>query len=142
MRMYCLIAAAAIAGAGAVASADVTLGFPSTTSISGGPTGSGPLGPGGGGAHFITGDDLSQTFLGTGLGSTNKSRWVFKMSDFTASGVHNTFDILINGTKVGDFFFDGNGSSQTHSFDVTFNHTTIAGPDYTLRMVATSTVPP
>lgn len=128
---------------GSVTATPITLDFPSAGSISGGPTASGPLGAGGGGVHFITGDDLTETFIGTGLASANTSHWIFDMDDFTFAGVINTFDLLINGTVIGDFSFVGLGFGSTiHSFDLSFNHSSIAGDDYTLKMLATSTVPP
>ena len=134
------MAAAWVAPTAALA---VDLAFPSPTSFSGGPTGLGPLGAGGGGHHFIAGDDLTQTFLGTGLPSVTQSRWQFTMDDYTSVGVQNLFDIQINGITVGSFSFTGDGQTSTLiPFDLTFNHAAIAGPDYTLRMVATSTVPP
>jgi len=126
----------------------IDLEFPSADSISGGPTGSGPLGAGGGGRHFIAGDDLTETFLGTGLSSATHSRWQFSMDDFTDVGVLNTFDIQINGVTVGSFDFTGVGVFSTVvDFDLSFDHAPIAGSggsgdDFTLRMVATSTVPP
>jgi len=52
----------------------------------------GPLGGGGGGGCFQAGDNLSQTFVGTGQASAISSAWNFQMSDFTALGVVNTFD--------------------------------------------------
>ena len=128
---------------GSVSATPITLDFPSSDSIVGGPTGSGFLGAGGGGVHFVAGDSLTETFIGTGLAVVDSSRWIFDMSDFTAADVNNTFDLLINGTVIGDFAFLGLGQgSSTHSFDLSFTHAAIAGDDYTLSMVATSTVPP
>ena len=88
-----------------VVQAALILDFPSPDSVSEGPTGSGALGAGGGGVHFITGDDLTETFVGTGLAAATSSRWEFTMDDFTAAGVINTFDIEINGAVVGSFDF-------------------------------------
>ena len=36
-----------------------------------------------------------------------QSRWIFDMSDLTAKGVHNSFDILVNEKIVGSFSFSG-----------------------------------
>jgi hypothetical protein len=83
----------------------IDLGFPSSTSIQGGPSGGGALGTGGGGIHFTTGDSLTQTFTGTGLSSAISSEWQFSMSNFTSPGVDNSFDVLINGNLVGSFDF-------------------------------------
>jgi hypothetical protein len=122
----------------------ISLEFPSSDSISGGPTGGGMLGGGGGGLHFITGDDLTETFSDTGLGSATQSHWQFSMSDFTPASVDNTFDVEINGAVVGSFTLNAaaHTGSTTETFDLLFDHAAISGPDYTLRMVATSTVPP
>jgi hypothetical protein len=139
-----MIGIALVASAGLTMSASaIDLDFPSPDSISGGPTGSGPLGAGGGGVHYMEGDDRTETFLGTGLPSVPDSQWVFSMDDWTDVGVLNTFDIEINGTVVGSFEFTGVGISSTIvDFDLVFSHAPVAGDDYTLRMVATSTVPP
>ena len=139
----CLISCSFLLASAAAIAAPVVLGFASPASISGGPTGTGPLGAGGGGVHFIAGDDLTQTFLGTGLASATSSHWVFSVDDLTAVGVLNTFDVLINGIVVGGFSFVGDGISSTIvPFDLLFLHAPIAGDDYALSMVATSTVPP
>ena len=119
----------------------ITLGFPSSTSRMACDSVTNALGPGGGGVCSGAGDSLTQTFNATGLASTNSSQWVFGMSDYTDAGVLNSFAVDINGTQVGSFSFAGTGTHGTHSFDLTFTSPSIAGPDYTLSVVATSTVP-
>lgn len=103
-----------------------------------------PLGAGGGGVFFNKGDSIQETFNDTGLATAVSSRWIFSMSNLTEVGVVNTFAVLINGTTVGTFDFAGDGDlifGTVENFDLTFNHAAIAGDDYTLRIVATSTVP-
>lgn len=121
--------------------ASITLAFPSSTSSLVCGSVNNPLGPGGGGVCSAAGGSLTQTFSATGLTSTNSSQWAFGMSDYTAAGVVNSFAVDINGTQVGTYSFTGTGTHGTHSFDLTFTSTSIAGPDYTLSLVATSTVP-
>jgi hypothetical protein len=140
------LSAAAIAlSAPLTAKAAVVLDFPSPTSTlncAGAP--SGPLGAGGGGVCFNSGDNLVQTFAGTGLPTTTSSEWQFSMTDVTAAGIHNTFQLLINSIEVGTFSFDGSDDTeieQTHVFDITFASAPIAGDTYTLEILATSTVP-
>jgi hypothetical protein len=104
----------------------------------------GTLGSGGGGVFFVAGSAIEKTFTATGLPTVTSSHWVFDMSDVTASGVDNTFDVLINGTKVGSYDFIGLGvKGGTHHFDLTFGPSApITGDTYTLEILATSTVPP
>jgi hypothetical protein len=100
------------------------------------------LGAGGGGAHYTAGDYVQQTYAGNGLASTNLSHWMFDMSDHTAAGVVSSFDLQINGTTVGSIGFTSDGVLQQHHFDVIFSSLkSIAGPNFTLKIVATSTVP-
>ena len=120
----------------------IVLDYPSEDAVKSGVC-NGPLGAGGGGVCFNAGDTLTETFLDTGLGSAVTSRWQFSMSDFTAAGVNNDFDVFINGIVIGSFGCLGVGAGQTIlDFDITFDHAAIAGDDYTLQIVATTTVPP
>ncbi|MCA8961622.1 MAG: hypothetical protein KDC38_13955 [Planctomycetes bacterium] len=135
------IATAILSCSTPVHSQSIDLEFPSQDSM----TSSGLLGPGGGGVFFISGQDIDETFLGTALSAASESHWVFSMSTCTDPSVVNTFDCLINGVVVGsyDMVFPPAGSGiSTVVIDVEFTHAPIAGPDYTLRIVATSTVPP
>lgn len=131
----------------APAAGDLTLDFPSADSISGGPTGNGPLGEGGGAMHFFIGDDLTRAYTETGQTSTSASHWIFQMDDWTDEGIESSFSIQINGTEVGTFSFVGEGIHSTvRTFDLDFAHEDLAGSgpggeNFELRMVATSTVP-
>jgi hypothetical protein len=121
----------------------VTLDFPSSDSTTFSDiTGLGTLGSGGGGVEFQAGDYVLQSFDGTGLATATSSHWVFDMSDFTLPGVDNTFEVLINSTVVGAFDFIGQSGGDSHHFDLTFGPTApILGGNYTLEILATSTVP-
>lgn len=136
-----LLAATLVVALASFAHGQITLTFPSTTSISGGPTASGALGAGGGFLHYTLGDDLTQSFTNTGIASANSSRWVFSMSDWNALGVVSTFNAQINGITVGNFSLTGTGDQKTNNFDLTFSHAAIAGQNYTLRIVSTTTLP-
>ena len=134
----------ALASTGAAAQS-VTVDFPSpdSTLTRSSPAGSQPLGAGGGGLAFFTGDQVSETFTGTGLGSATSAEFVFGMSNFTASGT-NTFDVFINGVDVGDYDFTSTADNygERIDFDLTYNFAPIAGDTFTLALVASSSVPP
>ena len=147
-----LVVAAVAVGMTAIvtpAQADLVLDFPSVESLTGGPTGSGPLGEGGGAQHFYIGDEITESFTGTGMHSVRASRWVFTMDDWTDAGVESSFDLLINDTIIASFSFGGEGVHSTmRSFDLAFSHddgpilgSGLGGDDFVLSMVATSTVP-
>ena len=137
-RIILLGIAMSMASSNATA-AQIILDFPSTNSILSG-TCTGPLGAGGGGVCLNSGDTLTETFIATGLNSTTSTNLVFSMDNGTSPGVLNEFDVLINGSVIGDFQFLSSGAGILN-FDLTFNHAEILGDDYTLQMVATTTVP-
>jgi hypothetical protein len=122
----------------------VTLDFPvdaSTTFNSNGNTtstlGSNP----GTGVFDFSGSYIQQTFVDTGLTSAVTAEWKFAMTNFTALGHDNFFSVLINGNVVGTFDLVGTNLGRSQSFDLNFNFNPIAGEDYTLEILATSSVP-
>ena len=130
-------AAVATALMGVQASAaSVTVEFPSPTSQ----TSLGDLGVGGGGEFFIAGAFLTQTFS-TSLSSATSATWNFTMYNYTRSA-DSTFDVLINGVTVGTYTLFGcpDYCDSTDSFSFSQTFAPIAGPEYTLSLVATSTV--
>lgn len=115
------------------------LEFPSEDSV----TSAGVLGAGGGGAMFITDQQISETFNAPGIAPFTESQWVFQMSSCVDPTVVNTFDVFINGVLIGEYEYQNpTGGMVTIDFDLTFQHPLISGPDFTLSIVATSTVPP
>ncbi|MCP4268744.1 MAG: PEP-CTERM sorting domain-containing protein [Candidatus Brocadiaceae bacterium] len=120
----------------------ITLDFPSSDSQIDFAYGTNTLGVGGGGDYFNSGDKITETFTGTGLASADESHWVFEMSNYTESGVINTFDVFINSIDIGGFSFTGQsaGYGGTQSFDLNFSHAPILGDNFTLEIIATSTV--
>ena len=130
-------------GVGRGRAGTVTLDFPSSDSTTfSAITGLGTLGSGGGGVHFHAGDFVLQSFAGTGLATATSSHWLFDMSDLTSPGADNTFEALVNSTVVGTFNFIGQSSGGTQHVDLTFGPTApILGENYTLEILATSTVP-
>jgi hypothetical protein len=132
-----------LVGVGSGRAGMVTLDFPSSDSTTfSAITGLGTLGSGGGGVHFHAGDYVLQSFAGTGLATATSSHWVFDMSDLTSPGVDNTFEVLINSTVGGAFDFIGQSGGGTQHFDLTFGPAApILGDNYTLEILATSTVP-
>jgi hypothetical protein len=147
MKRATLVLAALVlllGGVGQARAGFVTVTFPSTdsTTFNAFDNSSGALGTGGGGVFFAAGSSVEKTFTGTGLATATSSHWVFDMSEETFPGVDNTFDVSINGTKVRFFDFIRQGG-VTHHPDLTFGPTApITGDTYTLKIIATSTVPP
>ncbi len=118
--------------------ATISLDFPSSdATLSNGST----LGAGGGGAFFISGTSLTESFTGTGLGSAVSSTWDFTMSNAMNSAASATFNVLINGTVVDSFSFNG-AEGSTVSIFLSNSFSSILGDSFTLSMVATSTVFP
>nr|WP_310522226.1 PEPxxWA-CTERM sorting domain-containing protein [Polymorphobacter sp.] len=116
--------------------ASVTVEFPSAIAQ----TSDGALGGGGGGIFFNTGNFVTQTFS-TGLASATSATWDFTMFNFTR-GANSKFDVLINGIKVDSYEMFGcaNYCNATNSFSFSQSFAEIAGTDYVLSLVATSTV--
>jgi hypothetical protein len=152
--VWIMVAVAVLMPAGSSAHADLmTVGFPSYASTTFQYyAGFVPLGGSGQADHFKAGDYVAETFSGTGLASVTSSHWVITMSDATAAGVVNTFDVMINGTKIGSYGWTSdnqpvNGFLDQISFrhfDLAFNTPPIAADardTYTLKIVATSNVP-
>jgi hypothetical protein len=139
-----LVVSCALVSTGAAATQTVTLDFPSpdSTLTRSEPPGSQPLGAGGGGLAFVTGDQVSETFTGTGLSAATNAEFIFGMSNFTAAGVVNTFDVLINGVDVGDYEFTSTADNfgSRIDFDLTYSFAPIAGDTFALALVASSTV--
>lgn len=94
---------------------------------------------------WTAGEDLVETFTGIlpAGASFTRTRLQFRMDDYTDAPTVNTFDVEINGVVVGSYSTIGNsGNPSLRTLDLTFEHAPIAGPDVTLRIVATSTVAP
>jgi hypothetical protein len=108
-----------------------------------------PLGAGGGGVHYVSGDYLEETIALTGP-SISQLRLTFDMDDMTGGCALgpppevSTFDVLVNGTRVGSYSFTTGATptgrltvNQTYSFS---SVTATLGNQYTVRLQATSTV--
>ena len=113
--------------------------FPSTASIT--PYGQ-PLGAGGGGAFFMSGASVEETFprpvAATSLAVD------LRMSDRTngnCGGGPLSWNVLVNGTVVGNYSYNS-GQGGEVPIQKTFTFASIAPIDgqFTLRIVATSTV--
>jgi len=76
-------------------------------------------------SHHEAGDCISETVevdLDLATLAISHSRWIFDISDLTAEGVENSFEVLLDGEVVGSFSFSGNSSYQRHHFDLTLEH--------------------
>ncbi len=100
------------------------------------------LSQGGGGTpnHVWTaGDFWEQTFNGTGLGAAASLQLDLEIDDNILNGLAFVdFDVLVNSTTVGSFTVnEGEMGMQIYNF--TFSP--IAGPNFTIKMLETNTVP-
>jgi hypothetical protein len=144
-------------GSGTVVSADVTgilvtcsvpvateVSFPTTTSTCAGPDTPGALGSGGGGVRYQTGDSVSQAYAR----STSSVELVldFTMSDETggcSAGVTLDWNVELNGTVVGSYSWVS-ASASSHTVSETYTYAAIApvAGEFTIELIATSTVCP
>jgi len=139
MRFRFILAVAFIWFSGSIpaSAATISLDFPSSDAT----TSNGLLGAGGGGIFFQAGKSITETFTSTGLSSAVSSTWEFSMSNEMADTASASFNVLINGTVVDSFSFDGSrGSIENITLTNTFS--SISGDSYALSIVATSTVFP
>lgn len=88
---------------------------------------------------WVTGDYWEQTFLNTGQASANQMDLALNIDqNGLAAGAFINLDVLINSTLVGQIsVVSGPPGTQNHSF----NFGSIAGPNYTIRLLETNTVP-
>lgn len=138
MNIKTLTAAACLALMSASTSfaATISLDFPSSDSVL---HNGGALGAGGGGAFFQTGNSLTEAFAGTGLSNAISSTWNFSMSNFMNTTASAAFNVLINGVVVDSFSFAADRGA-TESISLSNSFAAISGDDFTLSIVATSTV--
>ena len=130
-----------------VASADastVVLPFPGTgTHYASANDGSGFIPPGGHSAVMYTaGDNVDQTFTGTGVTSVDSLKVDFNIDD-NLNGASETVDVSINGTSVGSFVVpDNSGSSSVVNYAVSIFFAPIVGNGiYDLTMTLQDTIP-
>ena len=122
----------------------VSVEFPSMTSS----TRTGTLGAGGGGAWYVTGDYIQQTFAGTGLAAITRLDVSFEMDDLTTSSACPvgplSWNVLVNGRVVGAYGYAGGAAMGRIriSMSYTFASVAAAAGAFTLRYEATSTVCP
>lgn len=138
------IAAAGIATVVTVGRADasaVVLPFPGTGTNYTSATDSGLIPAGGTSAPLITaGDNVDETFTGTGLTSIDSLKVDFNVDDLL-DGSSETVDISINGTKVAQFIIpDGVDGVQTVTGSIFFVPI-VGNGTYDLTMTLEETIP-
>jgi hypothetical protein len=145
LSLLALALALTMATAGGTRAGTISVEFPSVASTRTCQGNTLPLGDTGGSRCWTAGEDLVETFTGVlpAGASFTRTRLQFRMDDYTLAPTVNTFDVELNGVVVGSYSTIGNGGNPSlRTLDLTFEHAPIAGPDVTLRIVATSTVEP
>jgi len=124
--------------------ASVVLPFPGTgTLYTTANNGSGLIPAGGHSAVMYTaGDNVDQTFTGTGVTSVDSLKVYFNIDD-NLDGASETVDVSINGTSVGSFIVpDNGGSGGTINYAVSVFFAPIVGNGkYDLTMTLEDTIP-
>lgn len=141
------IAAAGIAAVAAVGRADasaIVVPFPGTgTTYTSATNGIGPIPSGGASASLFTaGDNVDETFTGTGLTSIDSLKVDFNVDDLL-NGSSEKVLISINGTTVGNFVVADNGGTagvQTITGSIFFAPI-VGNGTYELTMTLADTVP-
>jgi hypothetical protein len=88
---------------------------------------------------WVTGDYWAQTFLGTGLASATDMALHLYIDDNTLhTGNSQGLDVLLNSSVVGGISI---GSGMSGGLDYSFVFPAIAGDDYTVKLLATNTIP-
>ncbi|HJK94457.1 MAG TPA: hypothetical protein RMH26_27180, partial [Polyangiaceae bacterium LLY-WYZ-15_(1-7)] len=126
--------------------AGVVLDFPSEDSSLDNTFTVEPLGAGGGGAAYVAGSSVSESFTDTGLPSVTGLTYEFEMDDSTNSSCPVgtlSFDIVLNGVTVDSYSFEGGSDMGTIGFSGGAIFPAIDGGatgDYDLEIVANETV--
>jgi len=122
----------------------VSVEFPSMTSS----TRTGTLGAGGGGAWYVTGDYIQQSFAGTGLASITRLDVSFEMDDLTNNGACPvgplSWNVIVNGRVVGTYGYAGGLAMGRIRITQSYTFAAVAATAgaYTIRYEATTTVCP
>jgi hypothetical protein len=104
-----------------------------------------PLGAGGGGVHYVTGEYCEESF--PRATPVSKLDLDFRMSDLTtgcSTGATLSWDVKLNGTKVGSYSFVSTSGFGDRSIVQSFTFGAIAPASgaFTIRLEATTTVCP
>jgi hypothetical protein len=110
----------------------------------------GLLGSGGGGAYFVAGNYLEESFAGTGMSDLTGMTLEFAMSDFTNSACTVgllTWDVTVNGVGVGTYGYEGGSMWERIEFFESYLFAPIggegpSGDEYNIRLEANETVCP
>jgi len=89
---------------------------------------------------WVAGDYWAQAFPGTTQGVTDEM-WLtlFVNSNYLTSGNQLNLDVILNSNVVGSFSIpSGATGMQTYHF----SFSPMVGPDYSIQLLATNTVPP
>ena len=135
--------AASLSLAAAAQASTYVIAYPSSsTSYDSATNGSGTIPSGGQSAYMWTaGDNISQTFTGTGLASVNAFNDSFQIQNFLFE--NETVDVSINSVVIGSFTAlsdGGSGADQTVNFSSSFAPLTGSGT-YTVTMTLQDTIP-
>jgi hypothetical protein len=141
---FVFVLCAAVVGSVANA-ATVTVDFPTSDATYVGTDQQGSLGTGGTALESHMGDGITQTFTATGLSSVNEAIFngvtvVERTTEFTQTN----FDVLINGSRIGNFGFESLGDVENIVFSghaIFLPVAADASGNFTITIVETTDVP-
>lgn len=91
---------------------------------------------------FNAGDNITQTFAGTGLGSVNMLSLALPVSYANlGAGAQVDFNVLLNGTVLGSFAWTSAQGTGTENFNASFAPIVGVGGSYTAELLETNSVP-
>jgi hypothetical protein len=82
--------------------------------------------------QWVNDDYVGQTVTGTSFGFINQIDLSLLYEDVLNIGQSQTYNVVINGTTVGDFTVAGLDDSNDHTVVDSFTFAPIAGPDFTV----------
>lgn len=92
--------------------------------------------------QWVNGDYIGQTETGTPLASANQIILSLDYINRLNPSQSQTYDVVVNGTAVGNFTIPGLNDSLQYTVTDSFDFSPIAGPDFTVLFQITSPTTP